>query len=103
MSEYLLHCSHCGAEINEDDNAGNCEIVLCRNCFRHHYTECNNCGRIIRIQSAYYLDDGDEDESLCLSCYEEAQRCDGILNYYFKPTPHFLRRRPSLYGSRIRD
>ena len=98
MSENLLYCACCDTEITEDDNYGDEHIALCASCYRRHYTHCATCNRIIPIDSALYLDADNDDDPLCSSCYDNAQRCDGILSYYFKPTPVFYGDGPRYMG-----
>lgn len=99
MAETILHCEHCDCVLpDSDDNFGDDEITLCHSCYRSHYTRCFNCNRILSVDSAFYLDSNNDDEPLCNTCYEEAQRCEGILSYYFKPVPIFYGEGPRYFG-----
>lgn len=99
MSEQVLRCAHCGRELSgERDDYGDDDITLCRVCFRTHYTRCSNCDCVISIDAAFYLDNDNEDDPLCSACYDEVQRCDQILSYYYKPLPIFYGDGPRYFG-----
>ena len=99
MSEQILCCNHCGRELaGEEENYGDEHLTLCRICFRTHFTRCYSCGQVISLDSAYYLDCDNDDDPLCSTCYEDIQRCDRILNYYYKPEPVFFGAGPRYFG-----
>lgn len=82
-------CGHCGSRIWMRHEVGDTNIALCRSCYDSHYTNCDRCGRIIHNDSVYYTSD-DDDDPLCLSCYEDSDDKGGsIADYSYKPSPIF--------------
>ena len=81
-------CSRCGERIYWDDNAGDNNTPLCQNCFDRFFTTCEDCGRVILNDDAYYESD-DDYEARCYSCHCR-HRGDGYIHdYYYKPEPIF--------------
>ena len=85
-----LVCHECGERILRDNNAGDEETPLCSPCYDRYYTNCTRCGALIRLDSAYYLnEDADDEEPLCHDCYVLRNSDRDIHNYYYKPDPIF--------------
>ena len=97
MSENMITCTHCGAEISPEDNAGTESFPLCEDCYDRHYTYCSHCNRIIRLDDAYYEDE-DSDEPYCYECYARYAHVNGIHDYYYKPDPIFYGEGPRYFG-----
>lgn len=65
MKDKLI-CSHCGAEIEDNDYGLVDGEIVCQECIDDHTVTCEHCDRII-----WDTDDfGNEDMSLCRSCYD---------------------------------
>ena len=80
-------CCCCDHRIWDEDNCGSDYTVLCETCRDEEYTNCDRCGRLIRNDEVYYIDDN-EDIPYCHSCYEEMDDAT-IHNYGYKPVPIF--------------
>lgn len=90
LDEDTVICSVCRERLWNDDNAGNDSTPLCQHCYDRYYTSCIRCGSLIREEDArYHLDDEDEEEPLCESCYSRTARTKLIQDYYYKPEPIF--------------
>ena len=85
MSETRI-CANCGAEYPIDEmfqveNAVEDDThTLCDHCFDEYYVRCDDCGRIIHRDRAYW--DGD-DNAYCVSCWDE--HCEVIHEYSYTP------------------
>ena len=97
LSELTCICQRCGIRIDHEDNVGSEEAPLCRSCYGYSYTTCEDCGRELPVDSAYYLEEQDDDP-LCQSCYEERLRHKVIQDYYYKPEPLFYGQGPRFFG-----
>lgn len=81
-------CSHCNERIWNSNNAGTETTPLCEDCYEDYYVTCNDCGRLIRRNDAYY-EDYDEDVPYCHDCHLQHDN-QSIHDYYYKPTPVFF-------------
>ena len=98
LAAYTTLCRECGRRIWYTDNAGSNMHPLCRDCFDDHYTTCSRCGTLLRLSSAYYEeDDEDEEQPYCDSCYHE-RAGEVIHDYYYKPEPIFYGQGPRYFG-----
>lgn len=95
--EEAVICSHCGERIYRDDNAGDEHTPLCQHCYDRWYQSCSCCGRILHEDDVYYRS-RDDDEPLCLSCYNREQDHRTIQEYYYKPEPLFRGDGPRYFG-----
>ena len=95
--EETVICSHCGERIYWDDNAGDERTPLCQHCYDRWYQSCSCCGRILHEDDVYYRS-RDDDEPLCLSCYNREQDHRTIQDYYYKPEPLFRGDGPRYFG-----
>lgn len=95
LDEDTVHCSHCGARVWADDNAGTDRDPLCYRCYENYYTSCEDCGRIIHQDSAHYFDD--DDYPYCESCYE-TRNSSCIKEYNYKPDPIFYGEGERFFG-----
>ena len=68
---------------------------LCSECFDAYYTTCTDCGSVIRITDACYLDE--DDVPYCESCYLKQNINNYIHDYYYKPEPTFFGSDDNLY------
>jgi len=84
-----LRCQRCAERIWLDNNAGDGNTPLCQSCYDRYYTSCEDCGRVIHQDDAYYIDD-DDYEARCYSCHCRHNHHDVIHDYYYKPEPEFL-------------
>ena len=90
VGETTMLCSHCGARIWRDENAGDESTPLCQDCYDRHYTNCHSCGDIIRISQTYYACESDGNEyPFCYDCYTGCTSRKPIQDYYYKPEPLF--------------
>ena len=88
--ETTMLCSHCGARIYRDNNAGDESTPLCQDCYDRHYTNCHNCGDLIRVIHTYYACESDGNEyPFCYDCYTSRASRKPIQDYYYKPEPLF--------------
>ena len=94
-----VHCRECGACLWTEDNAGSQDIPLCQDCYEEHYTNCCQCGSLIRESETYY-DAGDEydEHPYCSHCFHSLGRAGGIHDYYYKPNPIFYGTGPRFFG-----
>jgi len=78
---YLCHCGEvfCGSPTLRDDWG-----CICENC-ADYYTYCYDCERIVHIDDAIAVDGC----WYCQDCAPEEEG-DGLLSYYYKPTPVFF-------------
>ena len=74
MEEKLI-CSHCGAEITDDDYSMVNGQIVCSDCVERYCCTCDRCGATIFDSDAF----GDEYTSLCESCYDNFH--NGYKNY----------------------
>ena len=95
--EEAVICSRCGERIYRDDNAGDEHTPLCQHCYDRWYQSCSCCGRILHEDDVYYRS-RDDDEPLCLSCYNREQDHRTIQEYYYKPEPLFRGDGPRYFG-----
>ena len=95
--EETVICSHCGERIYRDDNAGDEHTPLCQHCYDRWYQSCSCCGRILHEDDVYYRS-RDDDEPLCLTCYNREQDHRTIQDYYYKPEPLFRGDGPRYFG-----
>ncbi len=117
MEEKLI-CSHCGAEITDDDYSIVNGQIVCSECISRYTVVCDRCGTIIFDSDA----EGDEYTTLCTSCrenfyvhcencnvlvhvddcfhlngydycsdcyHDEVDKCRNIHDYSYKPEPIF--------------
>ena len=82
-------CARCGERLWADDDAGDGHTHLCQSCYDRAYTTCEDCGRIIHQDDAYYEDD-DDYEARCYRCHCRHRENSAIHDYYFKPAPIFF-------------
>lgn len=81
-------CQDCGERIWADANAGDGNTPLYRRCYDRNYTSCEDCGRVLYHNDAYYDDDDDyEARFYHCHCRHEDQRT--IHDYYYKSEPEF--------------
>ena len=118
MEENKIICSHCGAEITDDDYSMVNGQIVCSECVEQHTTICDRCGAIIWTSESY----GDDYTTLCHHCYQnhytrcsicnlllheddcynlngedlcndcyhdEVDKCRNIHDYNYKPEPIF--------------
>ena len=86
-NENVVNCIHCGRSMLRSENEGDSATPLCSSCFDAHYTYCENCGRIVAFDDAFYFhDDG---EPYCMSCYDRISSERYIHDYNYKPVPIF--------------
>ena len=95
--EETVICSHCGERIYWDDNAGDERTPLCQHCYDRWYQSCSCCGRILHEDDVYYRS-RDDDEPLCLTCYNREHDYRTIQDYYYKPEPLFRGDGPRYFG-----
>lgn len=88
LNTETVRCVRCGERIWMDCNEGDDHTPLCRSCFDRYYTTCEDCGRTIHYDDAYYFDD--EDEPRCYSCHCRHADDREIHDYYYKPEPIML-------------
>lgn len=88
LAERTLVCECCGDRIWAEDNDGDEDLYLCTHCRERYYIRCSRCNRLIHEDHAYY-DSDDDDTPFCVTCYHNADRTNGIRNYYYKPQPIF--------------
>ena len=97
--EETTFCSRCGTRIYRDDNVGDEDSPLCRDCYDRYYLSCEHCGRIISASDAYYLqEDEDAEDPLCYTCYREKTFHRAIQDYCYKPEPLFRGDGPRYFG-----
>ena len=84
-----------GERIWRDDNEGSDDVILCGRCYENEYTHCTRCGRLLRNDHAYYLED--DDDPLCEHCYMIAD-ASPIHEYGYKPDPIFYGTGPRYFG-----
>ena len=82
-------CLRCGERIWSDDNSGDNTTPLCQRCYDRYYTTCEDCGRVLLHDDAYYLDE-DSYEARCYTCHCRHDDNRVIHDYYYKPEPTFL-------------
>ena len=88
LGNETLICQDCGERLWVDANAGDSSIPLCQRCYDRNYTSCEDCGRIIHHNDAYY-DDDDDYEPRCYHCHCRHGGQRTIRDYYYKPEPEF--------------
>ena len=80
-------CQDCGERIWADANAGDSNTPLCQRCYDRNYTSCEDCGRVLHHNDAYYTDD-DDYEPRCYHCHCRARE-RLIHDYSYRPKPIF--------------
>lgn len=65
MEEIKITCSHCGAEITNDDYSTVNGQIVCSDCVDHYCCTCDRCGATIFDCDSH----GDEYTNLCHSCF----------------------------------
>ena len=86
----VIQCNSCNEELLRSDNAGDDNVYLCQSCYERYYTHCEECDCLVLLDNAYYLEDSDDGNSYCSSCYYEKSPNEDIIHQYnFKPTPIF--------------
>ena len=81
MEENRIICSHCGAEIGEDEDFETVNgQVVCSDCIERYTSTCDRCGAIVWTEDSY----GDEYTTLCRHCYENhytrCSCCDALVH-----------------------
>lgn len=90
-----VRCQRCGERIWTDANAGDNDTPLCQHCYDRYYTTCEDCGRVIHQDDAYYRDD--DYEARCYACHCRAQN-KLIHDYCYRPEPIFYGEGDHFYG-----
>lgn len=79
MEDNKIYCSHCGAEINDDDYEEVNGEIVCMECVNNYTCTCDECNELIFTSESY----GDEYTTLCSSCYNtrftRCSCCDTLL------------------------
>ena len=91
-SDLTAVCCDCGERFYLSDDCGDDWQFVCRSCYEDHYTVCERCGRHVRFDESYYMDDGPYvDCGLCSDCYEVVRNEmeTTIHDYSYKPDPEF--------------
>ena len=73
-------CDHCNERIYEENAVEDDHYILCDHCFDEYYIRCEDCGRIISRDRAYWDND---DNAYCASCWDEHN--DIIHEYNYTP------------------
>ena len=89
LDEISFICEHCGARYENEENEGDSNIDICRCCYDNYYTRCVECERVINYEDACYMNDYNDDEPYCQSCYEMESSIRYIHDYSYKPDPIF--------------
>lgn len=80
MEENKIMCSHCGAEITDDDYSMVNGQAVCSDCIERYCCTCDRCGATIFDTDDY----GDEYTNLCRNCYENyytrCETCDALVH-----------------------
>ena len=80
MEENKIICSHCGAEITDDDYSMVNGQAVCSDCVERYCCTCDRCGATIFDSDDY----GDEYTNLCQSChdnfYTRCETCDALVH-----------------------
>ena len=79
MEENKIMCSHCGAEITDDDYGTVNGQIVCSDCISRYTVVCDRCGATIWNSDSH----GDEYTNLCHSCFSNycrCERCDAIIH-----------------------
>lgn len=84
--EKTVVCDCCNRRVWRENTEGDCHITLCVGYYENHYTTCEDCGRYIRYDDAYYEDGSDY--PYCQACYNRIKR-KPIKPYSYKPSPIF--------------
>ncbi len=87
---------NCNERIWREDAEGNSDLVICRHCYDYNYTNCEECGRLIHNDCAYYEDE-DDDYPYCYECYQRRMSY-AIKNYNYKPSTIFYGDGELFYG-----
>ncbi len=95
LDENTRICDHCNTRIWNEDDAGDDNTTLCHRCHDYYYTHCEDCGRLIHNDNAYYVDEGDY--PYCRECYDKLQK-QSIKPYSYKPEPIFYGSGNLFYG-----
>lgn len=79
MEDNKIYCSHCGAEITDDDYEEVNGEIVCMECVNNYTCTCDECNELIFTSESY----GDEYTTLCSSCYNtrftRCSCCDTLL------------------------
>ena len=81
-------CQDCEERLWADANTGDGNTPLCQRCYDRNYTSCEDCGRVLHHNDAYY-DDDDDYEARCYHCHCRHADQRTIHDYYYKPEPEF--------------
>ena len=73
-------CDHCAERVYEENAVEDDIHTLCDHCFDEYYVRCEDCGRIIHRDRAYWDND---DNACCVSCWDEHN--DIIHEYNYTP------------------
>jgi len=80
MEENKIICSHCGAEITDDDYSTVNGQIVCSDCVERYCCTCDRCGATIFDSDAF----GDEYTNLCQSCHDNfyirCETCDALVH-----------------------
>ena len=88
-------CDNCNQRIWRDRAEGDSNYTLCSHCYEYNFTSCEDCGRLIPNDEAFY-EDG-EDYPYCRECFEKLND-NSIKNYNYKPEPIFYGSGNLFYG-----
>ena len=97
LNAETVRCVQCGERIWRECNEGDDHTPLCQRCYDHYYTTCEDCGRIIHHDDAYYIDE-DDYEARCYSCHCRHGNQRVIQDYYYKPEPVFFGKGNRYFG-----
>ena len=84
--EKTVVCDCCSRRVWRENSESDSHITLCTSCCENHYTTCEECGRYIRCDEAYYVEGSDY--PYCRACYTHLKR-QPIKSYSYKPLPIF--------------
>ncbi len=73
-------CDHCVERVYEENAVEDDTHTLCDHCFDEYYIRCEDCGRIISRDHAYW---DNEDNAYCSSCWDE--HSEVIHEYSYTP------------------
>lgn len=91
LDELTAICDDCGQRFWRSGMHMEQDMSLCRSCL-DEYGYCSRCGRLVPDGGLHYFSDDDND-GYCDTCFDAC--CQGIRNYYYKPSHIF-------YGEGIR-
>jgi len=84
-SSETWQCEGCGEVFCDSPTLRDDWGCICENC-ADYYTYCYDCERIVHIDDAIAVDGC----WYCEDCAPEEEEDDGLLSYYYKPTPVFF-------------